>query len=114
MVPERLESIKHEYMGQDVVVDASVPELAWLRNMRGRVVTINCNGRALVSFDNGKSGPRYDVELDYLKVVDKPTKADDSTSSDLIENQRESALPEGEVKEKLSELEIARLHKDQN
>lgn len=109
MVPERLEALKQEYTGQDVMVDDDIPDLARLRNMRGRVVTINCNGRALVSFDERENGPQYDVELDYLKVIDKPNAVTDATSDEPTEDIKKVSLSEGEEKEELSPLEIARM-----
>ena len=108
MLPERLEALKQEYTDQDVVVDDDIPELARLRNMQGRVVTISHNGRALVLFGERENGPRYDIELDYLKVIDKPSKTTDATPDKLTDDKKVSSS-EGAEKEKLSPLEIARM-----
>ena len=51
MSAAELEKLKQQYVGQRVLVDARRPELARLADVPGRVVTINCNGRALVQFD---------------------------------------------------------------
>ena len=71
MLPERVEKLRFEYTDQYVVVEGNLPQLARYKGKIGRVHTINVNGRALVEFENDRG--RYDLELDYLKVVDKPT-----------------------------------------
>ena len=56
-----------------VVADASRPELARFRDYVGQVRTVNMNGRALVEFiDYHLNIGWFDIDLDYLKVVDKP------------------------------------------
>jgi hypothetical protein len=72
MHPERIEKLRQEYTDQYVVVDPGRPDLARFKGAVGRVATVNFNGRALVEFDLNNNRGRYDIELDYLKVVDKP------------------------------------------
>src|SRR5690606_30110321 len=56
-----------------VVVDVERPELARFRDLVGQVKTVNMSGRALVEFANYHLNIGwYDIDLDYLKVVDKP------------------------------------------
>jgi hypothetical protein len=69
---QRAEKLKHEYTDQYVVVDVDRPELARFKGKVGRVKTVNMSGRALVQFDPEVDISWYDIELDFLKVVDKP------------------------------------------
>ena len=50
-----------------MLVDARRPELARLANVPGRVITINCNGLALVQFEGPASG-WYDIDPEFLKL----------------------------------------------
>ncbi len=72
MVFQHIEKLKQEYTDKLVVVDASRPELARFRDATGRVKTVNMNGRALVEFDQYANTGWYDIELDFLKIVDQP------------------------------------------
>lgn len=72
MVFEHIEKLKQEYTDKYVVVDGSRPELRRFNDMTGVVKTVNMNGRALVEFDGHLNIGWYDIELDFLKVVDKP------------------------------------------
>ncbi len=72
MVFEHIEKLKRQYTDKYVVVDAARPELARFRDATGVVKTINMNGRALVEFDLYDNIGWYDIELDFLKCVDKP------------------------------------------
>jgi len=73
MVSEQIEKIKQEYTDKYVVADANRPELARFRDHVGQVKTVNMSGRALVEFvDYHQNIGWFDIDLDYLKVVDKP------------------------------------------
>ncbi len=72
MLAERVEQLTAEYLGQYVAIDQERPELLRFLDKVGQVKAINHNGRALVQFDADNSRARYDIGLDYLKVVDKP------------------------------------------
>ena len=73
MVNQQIEKVKQEYTDKYVVVDAQCPELARFSELVGQVKTVNMSGRALVEFgDYHKNIAWYDIDLDYLKVVDKP------------------------------------------
>ncbi len=116
MLPERVEKLRLEYTDQYVVVECDLPQLARFRGKVGQVRTINVNGLALVEFQPDRG--RYDLELDYLKVVDKPkpkeppakaTKAKPAAAKPAAKKTPEIKL---EPEEKLSELELARQKKD--
>jgi hypothetical protein len=64
---EKYEAKKREWTDQLVEVDPARPELKRFASAVGRVVTINCNGRALVDFADGAW---YDITTDYLRKVD--------------------------------------------
>lgn len=66
MTPERVARAKAEWTDARVTVDTGRPEYARFRGFRGRVVTVNWNGMALVDFGDG---PWYDLPLDALHRV---------------------------------------------
>ncbi|MEQ8787209.1 MAG: hypothetical protein RIC55_12965 [Pirellulaceae bacterium] len=72
MVFEQIEQLKSEYTDKYVVVDAERPELRRFRGMTGTVRTVNMSGRALVEFDANNNIGWFDIDLDFLKVVDAP------------------------------------------
>src|SRR5687768_13227751 len=73
MFSDQIEKMKREYTDKYVVVDATRPELARFRDVVGRVKTVNMSGRALVEFDDYHLNIGwYDIDPDFLKVVDKP------------------------------------------
>jgi len=74
MLPERIEQLKRQYTGRCVTVDAQRPELARMAGKLGHIKTINFNARALVQFDEFDPS-WYDIDLDYLKVVQQPEAA---------------------------------------
>ena len=71
---ERAEKLKDLLTDKFVVVDADVPELRRFQNWTGKVRTVNMNCRALVEFDGPVDIGWYDIDPDYLKVVDAPVK----------------------------------------
>jgi hypothetical protein len=64
---EQVESKKNEWTDQFVEVDSNRPELRRFAGSIGRVVTVNCNNRALVDFSDGAW---YDITTDYLRKVE--------------------------------------------
>jgi len=101
MLSERVEKLRQEYTGRYVEVDSRRPELARFAATPGVVKTINFNGRALVQFEGADKG-WYDVELDYLKVVERHE----------AEPPRDAAAEaDGTGQQRLSRLELARLEK---
>jgi hypothetical protein len=69
MTPEELENLKATYTGRTVMIEAVRPELTRWANMPGRVITFNCNGRALVQFE-GADQAIYDIDPEYLQPVE--------------------------------------------
>ncbi|MFH1268791.1 MAG: hypothetical protein ABIK89_23950 [Planctomycetota bacterium] len=116
MQPERVETLRQEYTDKYVVVEGERPELARFRNVVGQVKTVNFSGRALVEFDGNNNRGRYDIELDYLKVVEKPEPKPPAAKGEAAK----ASAPSGpadksaqvEAKQKLSPLELARLAKE--
>ena len=108
MHPDRVDKLRQEYTDQYVKVEEARPELARFQGMLGKVKTINFNGRALVQFDGLGNRGWYDVELDYLKVVDppEPEAAQEGSPSRAEPPEQEAG------REKLSPLELARLEKE--
>ncbi len=116
MLRERIEQLQQEYTDQYVIVEGGPPEMAQLRNRVGRVKTINMNGRALIQFE-GADKSRHDVELDYVKVVDKPEPepekaASKPTTKGAEKHAAKNALAGIDSFTGLSRLEIARAEED--
>lgn len=105
MVFEHIEKIKQEYTDKFVVVDESCPELRRFVGQTGMVRTVNMNGRALVEFDGHLNIGWYDIEIDYLKVIDKPLPKVDEPKEKPAAKQKAAAKT---VKEEPSALEKAR------
>src|SRR4051812_18267918 len=73
MFSDKIEQMKRDYTDKFVLVDGTRPELARFRDVVGRVKTVNMSGRALVEFDDYHLNVGwYDIEPEFLKVVDKP------------------------------------------
>ncbi len=113
MLPERVERLRHEYTDQYVVVEGRLPPLARFKGKVGRVHTVNVNGRALVEFEDDRS--RYDLELDYLKVVDKPKPKEPPARAKPVAAKPDmpaATAEKPEPKQNLSDLELARQKKE--
>jgi hypothetical protein len=61
---------KSEWTDQFVEVDPDRPELKRFVGAVGRVVTVNCNNKAIVDFADGAW---YDITTDYLRKLDPAT-----------------------------------------
>jgi len=72
MFPEQVEQLRRQYTDKYVVVDATRPELARFGQSVGQIKTINMSGRALVQFEGDNNRGWHDIDLHFLKVVDKP------------------------------------------
>jgi len=64
---EDLNRLQTSYVGRRVTVDATRPELSRWASQVGRVVAVNCNGRALVQFD-GPDLAWHDIAPEFLKL----------------------------------------------
>ena len=111
MISEQIEKIKSEYTDKYVTVRAEMPELARFKNYVGQVKTVNMSGRALVQCnDFYQNTGWYDIDLDYLKVVDKPlTKEGKKPAARQVAEKPARKYPATAAGEKkLSPLELAR------
>ena len=72
MVFELIESLKQQYTDKYVMVDDTRPELRRFRGITGIVKTVNMSGRALVEFDANSNIGSYDIDLDFLQIIDAP------------------------------------------
>lgn len=105
MQPPVIERLREGYEDKYVTVENGREELARFQGLVGRVCAVNCNGRALVEFQNGEDRARYDIEIDLLRVTDKPGAKSAANGSSL------TAKTEPPLPTKLSSLELARLEK---
>lgn len=69
---DRAEQLKEKLTDKYVVVDSSIPELRRFANWTGKVKTVNMSCRALVEFDGPVDIGWYDINPDFLVVVDGP------------------------------------------
>ncbi len=112
MVFEQIEKLKSEYTDKYVRVDSDRPELARFQNVVGQIRTVNMSGRALVEFlDYHDNLGWYDIDLDYLRVVDKPEPKQETAkparkAAPAAKKPAPAAAGEGK---KLSPLELARM-----
>ena len=82
MVFEHIDKLKEEYTDKFVKVDENRPELKRFDGLIGRVKTVNMSGRALVEFDEWINNIGwYDIDLDFLKVVDESEVASQKESA---------------------------------
>ena len=69
---DQAEQLKRELTDKWVVVAEDVPELRRFSQLTGKVKTVNMNCRALVEFDGGEDISWYDIDPQFLTVVDGP------------------------------------------
>jgi hypothetical protein len=50
---ERIDQLRQEWVDQYVKVNAERPELTRFKDIVGRVVTVNYNGKAMIDFQDG-------------------------------------------------------------
>jgi hypothetical protein len=64
----RVEALKREWTDRYVEVQPEVPELKRFQGIVGRVVTVNCSGKAIVDFQDGGW---YDITAseEYLRLL---------------------------------------------
>jgi hypothetical protein len=72
MEPDEIvnETKKSEWTDQFVGVDPARPELKRFAESVGRVITVNCNNKAIVDFGDGAW---YDITVDFLRKLDPAT-----------------------------------------
>jgi hypothetical protein len=71
---EIAEKLKAQLTDKYVVVKHGVAELKRFESLTGVVKTVNMSGRALVQFDGPVDISWYDIDPQYLSVVDAPAK----------------------------------------
>lgn len=112
MALDQIEKVQQEYTDKYVKVDGNRAELARFNDLVGQVKTVNMSGRALVEFiDYNLSTGWYDIDLDYLKVVEKPEpKAKEAKKPATKKAPAKSAAKKAAAggEKKLSPLELAR------
>ena len=81
MVFEHIENLKNTYTDKNVLVDVDRPELGRFQGLTGTVKTVNMSGRALVEFDGHKNIGWFDIDVDFLKLVDKPAAVETPATS---------------------------------
>ncbi len=108
MSPEQIERLKRDYTDKFVKVTGSRPDHARFVGSVGQVKTVNMNGRALVEFaEHHRDIGWYDIDLDFLKVVTKPTATEPETKAAAKRTVSAPAAKQATGK-KLSPLEILR------
>ena len=115
MVIEQIEKVKQQYTDKYVQVDGNRAELARFKDLVGQVKTVNMSGRALVEFmDYHLNIGWFDIDLDYLKVVDKPKPKPKEAKKPAVKKKPIAGKPTAGKKaatagdKKLSPLEMAR------
>jgi hypothetical protein len=68
------EKLKAQLTDKYVVVKHGIAELKRFETLTGVVKTVNMSGRALVQFDGPVDISWYDIDQQYLSVVDAPVK----------------------------------------
>lgn len=66
------EKLKVELTDKWVIVAEQIPELRRFEKLTGKVKTVNMNCRALVEFDGVEDISWYDIDPQFLTVVDGP------------------------------------------
>ena len=72
MVFENIEKLKRDLTDKYVVVDESLPELKRFGGLTGTVKTVNYSGRALVQFDGYNNIGWFDIDPQFLKIIEAP------------------------------------------
>ena len=106
MVFQHIENLQQEYTDKHVVVNEEQPELERFKGMTGIVRTVNMNGRALVEFDGDNNIGWYDIDIDFIRVIDEPV------SADTPAKEPPAARKEEKEDKAPSELKKAREEKD--
>ncbi|NOY40658.1 MAG: hypothetical protein GXP26_02305 [Planctomycetes bacterium] len=110
MLFPQIDKIKDEYTDKYVVVDGKRPELARFSDLVGQVKTVNMSGRALVEFmDYHLNIGWFDIDLDYLKVVDKPAPKEKDAKKPAAKKAAPKKPAAASGEKKLSPLEMARM-----
>ena len=99
MVFEHIENLKRIYTDQLVIVDDNRPELGRFQGLTGNVRTVNMSGRALVEFDGHNNIGWYDIDVDFLKLVDEPIHETETVSTPVPPAETPAPAAEAPTKE---------------
>ena len=69
---DQAEQLKRELTDKWVIVTEGIPELRRFASLTGKVRTVNMNCRALVEFDGPEDIGWYDIDPQFLTIVDGP------------------------------------------
>lgn len=124
MVFEQIEKAKSDYTDRYVMVIGNRPEYARFAGWVGQVKTVNMSGRALVEWIGlNEDIGWYDIDIDYLKVVEKPAETETEKPrpaakpkakkaagelSPLEQLRQQGSSKPAKAKESLSPLELLR------
>ena len=89
MAFQHIENLQQEYTDKYVVVNEELPELQRFHGMTGVVRTVNMNGRALVEFDGDNNIGWYDIDIDFLRVIDEPLPEEIPAQEPAVEKKEE-------------------------
>lgn len=107
MVFEHIENLKRIYTDQLVVVDDNRTELGRFQGLTGTVKTVNMSGRALVEFDGHNNIGWYDIDVDFLKLVDEPVHETETVSTPVPPAEAATPAPEAPAETTTSTAEPA-------
>ena len=93
MVFEHIIKLQQEYTDRFVVVNQGIPELSRFEGMTGTVRTVNMSGRALVEFDGNLNIGWYDIDVDFLKVIEEPLPKEDPKAKAKAKSAGPKSLP---------------------
>jgi hypothetical protein len=105
MVFEHIEELKRSFTDKYVVVDPSRPELRRFDGLTGTVRTVNMNGKALVEFDGYSNIGWYDIDVDFLRIIDAPLP---KAVKEERKGSKEGAATEGAAKAKPAAKPVAK------
>ncbi len=100
MAIEHIRKLQQEYVDKYVVVDEHRPELRRFHGLTGVVKTINMNGNALVQFDGYNNIAWYDIDVDFLRVVDPPPPPEKPPSRPIQKETKPSEASAGPAPDK--------------
>lgn len=92
------EKLKVELTDKWVVVADQVPELRRFAELTGQVKTVNMNCRALVEFDGPEDISWYDIDPQFLTVVDGPRPKDKKPAAEKKAEPKKSAAASAPAK----------------
>jgi len=72
MLDLRIEKLRQEYTNRYVTVEGDRPEYRRFQGRIGQVKTVVMNGRALVQWIDSSDRAWYALDLDNLRIVDRP------------------------------------------